>query len=69
MALAHSRGTSCDSFGGQDRYEPSPNILTYSRQFLVFCIPQGGTEKSDSLSGIRHEKLLAIHHVFEILSS
>jgi len=30
MALAHSHGTSCDSFGGQCRYNPSPNILKYS---------------------------------------
>ena len=42
MALVHSRGTSCvaprrppritscDSFGGQNRYEPGPNILKYS---------------------------------------
>jgi len=26
----------------------------YSRQFFVFYTPQGGTEKSDSLSGVRH---------------
>ena len=28
------RITSCDSFGGQNRYKPSQNILKYSRQFL-----------------------------------
>jgi len=39
------RITSCDSFGGQNRYEPSPNILKYSRQFLVFF---------DTISGVRH---------------
>jgi len=30
MALAHSRSTSCDSFGTQCRYESSPDILNIS---------------------------------------
>jgi len=49
MALAHSRGTSCDSFGGQYRlpvgrhgYEPSPNILKSTPVFY------------DSFSGVRY---------------
>ncbi|RLB67422.1 MAG: hypothetical protein DRH04_07990, partial [Deltaproteobacteria bacterium] len=31
--------------------------LKYSQQFLVFCTPQGDTEKSDSFSGVRYKQL------------
>jgi len=48
MALAHSRGTSCDSLGTQCLHpEHIPD------NFLFFYTPQGGTEKSDSISGVR----------------
>jgi len=67
MALAHSRGTSCAAPRCVPRItvvviRSVPNAAMsqartswmYFRQFLVFYTPQGSTEKSGSLSGVRH---------------